>query len=217
MFGRKKDGDMGGKDRDEDDEDRREVDHAGGNDDAGQAPPLKPFSRRGSHAPTKPPSATSYGLETPRRPPDIPTGPSRRPERPRATGDLDSRRLLVGRDIQLAGEITSCDKLVVEGQVEVTLAGARALEIASSGVFKGKAEVEEADISGRFEGELIARDRLVVRSGGRVRGSIRYGRIVIESGGEISGDMQTLDAGEETGKDAEPETTADDAKAKADG
>ena len=55
------------------------------------------------------------------------------------------------------------------------------------------ADVEEADISGRFEGELIARGRLVVRAGGRVQGKIRYGRIVIEQGGEISGDMQTLD------------------------
>ena len=128
---------------------------------------------------------------------------------------MDNRRLIVGRDIQLSGEIKSCDKLIVEGRVEVSISNARVLEIAPTGFFNGQAEVEEADISGRFEGELVARDRLVVRSGGRVRGAVRYGRIVIESGGEISGDMQTLDntdPGTADGDDAEedrPDAAAD--------
>jgi len=104
--------------------------------------------------------------------------------------------LIVGRDITLSGEISACDRLVVEGQVEASLPSARIIEVAPTGFFKGSADVEEADISGRYEGELIARDRLIVRAGGRIRGTIRYGRIVIESGGQISGDMQTLEGTE---------------------
>ena len=99
------------------------------------------------------------------------------------------------------GEITSCDKLVVEGEVEASLSDAGVIEVAPTGVFKGNAQVDEADISGRFEGELVARDRLIVRAGGRISGSIRYGRIVIESGGEISGDMQTLSPEDSAGDD----------------
>lgn len=159
------------------------------------APPLKPFSRKGSHAASKPPTASSYQPEVPRRVPDIAGVSPRRMERPMG-GDGDGKRLVVGKDIRLSGEITACDKLVVEGHVEVSLPGSRVIEVSQSGYFKGTADVEEADISGRFEGELIARDRLVVRAGGQISGTIRYGRIVIESGGEISGDMQTLDASE---------------------
>lgn len=155
------------------------------------APPLKPFSRKGSHAPAKPPAAAGFQPDLPRRMPEIPGSP-RRAERGRSS-DSDSKRLLVGRDISLKGEITACDKLVVEGQVEVQLPGARLIEVAPTGVFKGAADVEEADISGRFEGELIARNRLIVRGGGRIVGKVRYGRVIIEQGGEISGDMQTLD------------------------
>ncbi len=165
------------------------------------APPLKPFSRKGSHAASKPPTATTYQPEVPRRVPDIAgVSPRRMDQRPMGN-DGDGKRLVVGRDIRLSGEITACDKLVVEGHVEVKLPGARVIEVASSGYFKGTADVEEADISGRFEGELIARDRLVVRAGGRISGTIRYGRIVIESGGEISGDMQTLDGSEPSRSD----------------
>ena len=158
--------------------------------------PLKPFSSKGSHVASKPSTSTFVQPSAPRRVPDIAGVSPRRMERPMGGGDGDSNRLVVGRDIRLSGEITACDKLVVEGHIEVHLKDARVIEVSQTGYFKGNADVEEADISGNFEGELIARDRLVVRSGGRISGTIRYGRIVIESGGEISGDMQTLDGTE---------------------
>ena len=163
--------------------------------DAMEAPPLKPFSRKGSHVPSKPPGPVAFQGDAVRGVVDIPSAPQRLDRsRPRET---ESKKLIVGREIHLSGEITSCDKLVVEGQVEASLTDARVIEVAPTGYFKGDAQVNEADISGRFEGELTARDKLIVRSTGRISGSIRYGRIVIESGGEISGDMRSLSAAEE--------------------
>ena len=41
-----------------------------------------------------------------------------------------------------------------------------------------------------FEGNLVVRKRLLIRSGGQVSGTIRYGQIEIELGGVISGDVQ---------------------------
>lgn len=159
------------------------------------APPLKPFSPKGPHSASKPSTPTTYQPEVPRRVPDIAGVTARQSER--ATSVVsDAKTLVIGRDIRLSGEITACDKLVVEGHVEVKLPGARAIEIAQTGHFVGDADVDEADISGYFEGDLIARDRLIVRDGGKISGTIRYGRIVIESGGEISGDMKTLDGSE---------------------
>ncbi len=165
-------------------------------------PPLKPFSRKGTHAPAKPPPSAAYHPEVPRRtPPDIPGAPPRRLDRGLA-GNGDSKRLMISRDISLSGEITSCDRLIVEGRAEVALTGAKTIDVTASGFFKGSAEVEEADIEGRFEGELTAYGLLTVRAGGSVSGVIRYGRIIIEAGGEISGDMQTL--GGEGGGDEAP-------------
>lgn len=194
MFGKKKDDDNTTPSEDSD-KDMAAAPDASVESENDSAPPLKPFSKKGSHAPAKPPSPSGNIPEFQRRAPDLPGSPTRRIDRPR-TGESESRRLIVGREIQLNGEITACDKLIVEGHVEVNLPGARVLEISPSGLFKGTAEVDEADISGRFDGDLIARERLIVRSGGRVHGTVRYGKIVIESGGEIAGDMQTLeDAG----------------------
>ena len=179
------------------------------------APPLKPFSRKGTHTPAKPPTSPTFHPEIPRRaPPEIPGVAARRPDRGTAGND-DTKRLVIARDVCISGEITSCDRLIVEGRLEVSLPHARIIEVAPSGFFKGSADVEEADISGRFEGELIAHDRLVVRTSGRINGTIRYGRIVIESGGEISGDMQTLASPCETETPEEGEETPEAALAEA--
>ena len=182
----------------------------GADEDTGDisAPPLKPFSRKGSHVPAKPPAAATFHPDVPRRLSDITNTTGRRMERS-IGADSDSKRLVIGRDICLNGEITSCDRLVVEGRAEVALPNARFIQITPSGFFKGTAEVEEADISGRFEGELVARNRLLVRTGGSITGTIRYGNIVIESGGEISGDMQSID---QTGPaDQSPDDSIDNA------
>ncbi len=171
--------------------------------DETEAPPLKPFSRKGAHTPAKAP-ATPYRAEIPRRPVDIP-GPTSRAERSRpSAGEDDPKRLVVGRDILLKGEIDCCERLVVEGEVAVKVTGTKLIEVLSTGLFRGDVDVDQADISGRFEGNLICRNQVTVRSGGRITGSVRYGRIVIESGGEVSGDMRALgeeDGGSPTGRE----------------
>jgi cytoskeletal protein CcmA (bactofilin family) len=112
----------------------------------------------------------------------------------RAEGDM--RRLSVGREITLSGEINSCDKLIIEGSVEANLNNCRDVEIAETGLFKGSASIDEAEVRGRFEGNLTVRKRLLIKATGRVSGTIRYGQIEIECGGQISGDVQAQPAGE---------------------
>ncbi len=153
-------------------------------------PPLKPFSKGGSLG-TSRSQPGSFRPEIPRRVVEIPGAPTRS-DQPTAMNS-ESDHLKVGRNICLSGEITSCERLIVEGRVEATLTDARVIEISQTGFFKGNAEVDEAEISGQFEGNLVARNKLVIHKEGQVNGSVRYGRIIIESGGEISGDMASLD------------------------
>jgi cytoskeletal protein CcmA (bactofilin family) len=112
----------------------------------------------------------------------------------RPAGDASAgKRLIVGQGLSLSGDITACDLLVVEGSVQVTLNDTRAIEISETGRFtNGKASVEEATISGVYEGELTVRGRLLVRGTGRVEGKIRYGEIEVERGGRLSGTIELL-------------------------
>jgi hypothetical protein len=86
--------------------------------------------------------------------------------------DGESRCLSVGRGITLSGEVNSCDKLLIEGSVDAKLTNCRAIEIAESGLFKGSTSIDEAEIRGRFEGDLIVRNRLLIKATGRVSGTI---------------------------------------------
>jgi cytoskeletal protein CcmA (bactofilin family) len=176
-------------------------------------PPLRsPFADKGPDmSMTKPPTSnTTFKPEIPRRVVEIPGAPIRRPmgeglsapatgSAPVSGSSLSSssnemRKLIVGRDISLSGEITACDVLVVEGTVEAKLRDGRNIEIAESGLFKGSVEIDEADIAGRFEGDISVRGRLRLRSTGKINGSIRYGELEVEAGGQLMGDIQVLTA-----------------------
>jgi len=196
MFGRKKTGDKPSTGKTE-----QPATTVASDDKVEQLPPLKPFSAKGNHTPAPPskpavPNASSSGTAPGYRPDlaarrlmDIPGATPRRGDQ---RGIQDPRTLTVGREISLRGEITACETLVVEGQVDAKITDARTLDVATNGVYTGTAHVEEAFISGVFDGELYAYKTLTVRSGGRVKGDVRYGRIVIEEGGEIAGSMSTL-------------------------
>ncbi|MBI4988330.1 MAG: polymer-forming cytoskeletal protein [Rhodocyclales bacterium] len=134
--------------------------------------------------------ATTANIGPPR--PESPSAPSAaaragdKPELP------EGSRLIVGPDIKLKGaEISDCGTLVVEGRVEAVL-DSQAIQIAEQGAFSGRVVIDVAEIRGHFEGDLLARKRLVVHATGQVSGKIRYGKIVIEEGGEVSGDVRSL-------------------------
>ena len=113
---------------------------------------------------------------------------------PAENAPSEAKLLTVSKDVSLSGRIAACDRLVIHGSVQVSLEGARALEITEGGRFtEGRAEVEEAEISGLYEGELTVRGRLLVRSTGRVSGIVRYGEVQVERGGKLTGTVSVLD------------------------
>ena len=99
---------------------------------------------------------------------------------------------MVGRDIVLTGEIETCDKLIVEGRVEGEITDTRRLEIAETGRFKGRAEVEECVVSGACEGEITVAGLLTVLPKGRIKGTVRYAEIEMQRGARLSGEVEIL-------------------------
>jgi cytoskeletal protein CcmA (bactofilin family) len=159
--------------------------------------PAQPAARPLDPArPTLTPDLPRRQIEIPASPSAMPLSASGTQDRGRTDAAETGKRLTVGPGISLSGEITACDRLVVQGSVQVTLNETRAIEIAESGRFtNGKAEVEEAEISGVYEGELTVRNRLLIRSTGQVKGDVRYGELEIERGGKLSGSVSMLESG----------------------
>ena len=121
----------------------------------------------------------------------------------RANG-VDRRTLIIGQGTSLTGEVGSCDRLIVEGSIQATLHKCQHVIIAETGLFNGRSSTENADVRGRFEGELVVRKRLLIRRGGHVSGMITYAEIEIEAGGTISGTIKNAGAA-----DAAPSSVAE--------
>lgn len=150
--------------------------------------PSAPPPARAAEAPKAPAAAPAFRQPSAAANRMAPANMAAAPDK----GAKGNRRVLtVGNDILLKGEIATCDRLVIEGKVDATLNDVHTVEIAETGSFKGSAQIEDAEISGLFEGELIVRNRLVIYSTGKVRGKITYGEIEIERGGELTGEIKT--------------------------
>lgn len=158
-----------------------------------------------SAEPTRPPGSTqTYPLEMPRHTSEALRQNYR--SEPAASSSKE-RTIVVGRGIELRGELSACERLVVEGFVDMEVKECRAIEVGESGTYRGAVEVDVAEIAGDFEGTLTARETLLVRATGRVRGQIRYRKIIVESGGLISGDIGELTA-EKAEASSKPRTAA---------
>lgn len=169
--------------------------------DSGRSSYLKPDASSAASGVSRPASNPDIS----RRPPDLSAFAPRRADSPASSpaasstpastgsqGAGEMKKLIVGREINLNGEVRNCDSLVVEGTVEAVLSDCRSIELAPSGQFKGSANVESADVSGRFDGELTVNGRLTVRSTGKVLGKVNYGQLEIERGGILSGTVEAL-------------------------
>lgn len=157
------------------------------------APTLTPTIQAAPAASTPAPrTATSTPIRTSSNGDPILSNPAPRPaaHQPKGSQTLqEAGKLIVGREIKLKGEITSCERLVVEGSLEAALMDSRTLDVTPGGHFKGMAVVDSATISGHFEGELTVEGLLTVTSTGRIIGTIRFGELEVERGGTLSGDI----------------------------
>lgn len=155
-------------------------------------PPRDPKLAQRPAAPTPPAATPPAPAAAPRMPSPEPSAAPAAATAPGA--ETQGSRLSIGPNIVLKGvEISNCDVLVIEGNVEATI-NSKVMEIASPGRLNGTATIDVAEVHGDFTGELTVREKLVVHGSGRVTGTIRYGKLVVAEGGTINGELKQLEA-----------------------
>jgi cytoskeletal protein CcmA (bactofilin family) len=141
------------------------------------------IERMGVRAPT-----TSYTPPPQRRVTEIPNlNAARTLDAPH-----DGKKLVISRNIKVSGEISGCERLVVEGEVDATMTGLVALEVSVTGKVSGKAEVDSAVVHGSFDGTLIVHGHLEIPSGASVHGTISYQTVMVANGAKLSGTISIL-------------------------
>lgn len=178
MFGRNQDDDKFFSDKKEDQkQEEKKIDTEKASVPPARAIPSAPPKRLSDSAPR--PEMSPIRTET--------SGPART-----SVSYGDQKVLQISPGISVSGEIKHCDRIVVEGEADVSLEGTKALEISQTGTFRGDTEVEEADIAGKYIGTLTVTGRLIVRKTGLLEGNIRYKELIVETGAIVSGEINCM-------------------------
>lgn len=86
---------------------------------------------------------------------------------------------------KVEGNLNEQEDIVVDGSFDGDINTVGFCEIAENGQFKGTVQARSLTIIGGCEGEIIAKDSIVVKKSATVRGVIRSTRIGIDTGANI--------------------------------
>ena len=106
---------------------------------------------------------------------------------------------LLGRTANLNGDLEFSGGLHLDGHVNVNVRSSAedggALSVSESGFIEGRVEVTSIVMNGTVNGDMYARDRLVLGGKARVNGNVYYGVIEMAPGAVITGKLIPLTNG----------------------
>ncbi len=110
---------------------------------------------------------------------------------------------LIGKSARVHGDIEFAGGLHLDGRVAGSVRAERdsssTLSVSEHGCIEGAVEVANVMLNGTVNGDIHARERLVLGAQARVQGNVHYGIIEMTLGAEIKGKLVPLP----TGKDRE--------------
>ncbi|CAL2080017.1 polymer-forming cytoskeletal protein [Tenacibaculum sp. 190524A02b] len=93
-----------------------------------------------------------------------------------------SERNVIGSNTKIVGEIISEGDFRIDGTLEGNIQTNGRVIIGESGLIKGKADCANADIEGKFSGELQVSNTLTVKSTANITGDVVIGKLSVEPG-----------------------------------
>jgi cytoskeletal protein CcmA (bactofilin family) len=102
-----------------------------------------------------------------------------------------SMATVIGKAIQIKGELEGEEDLVIEGKVEGTISLKKNhLTLERSAIIAADVEVENITIKGSIDGNTSASNRVEITSDARIVGDIRAPRVVMAEGAKLRGSVQ---------------------------
>jgi cytoskeletal protein CcmA (bactofilin family) len=102
----------------------------------------------------------------------------------------------------------------VNGNVQSNAEDGGALSVSESGFIEGNVEVTNIVMNGTVNGDMYARDRLVLGGSARVNGNVHYGVIEMAPGAVITGKLIPLGKDQAGSSETQPESAPSVAAAK---
>lgn len=110
---------------------------------------------------------------------------------------------IIGPGMTIVGDCETDGTIRVEGSVEGSIRAGKAVVIGKQGVVTGDISTQDAVISGRVEGTLVAASRLELQATCRIEGEVHTRRMQLEEGAVLNGNVHMgQDLPQVTGKPA---------------
>lgn len=104
---------------------------------------------------------------------------------------------MIGPGVKIKGQITSDEKLVIEGKVDGGItAKSHEVIVGKSGVLNADISAKVVRVDGRVKGDICGGDNVVISKTGNVLGNIQSPRVSLEDGAKFKGSIE-MDPGEQ--------------------
>lgn len=98
---------------------------------------------------------------------------------------------MIGPSIRIRGDLAGEENLIIEGQVEGTIhLDKNDLTIGSSGRVKANIQAKGVIVEGQVEGDIIGKEKVIIRRTGNMRGNIVAPRVTLEDGAMFKGSIE---------------------------
>lgn len=98
----------------------------------------------------------------------------------------DLERNIIGKNTSIVGDVISEGDFRIDGKVEGTVNTTGRVVIGKSGSASGKVECNNADIEGKFSGELLVNSLLTLKSTAKISGNVIISKLSVEPGAEFN-------------------------------
>jgi cytoskeletal protein CcmA (bactofilin family) len=95
-------------------------------------------------------------------------------------------RNIIGKNTSIVGDVVSEGDFRIDGSVEGTIKTAGRVIIGKEGTVQGKVECDNADIEGKFSGELQVSSLLTLKSTASISGDVIISKLSVEPGAEFN-------------------------------
>lgn len=88
----------------------------------------------------------------------------------------------IEKNTKIKGDITSEADFRIDGKLEGNVKTSGKVVIGKDGYIKGKVECVNADIEGKFNGELLVKDLLSLKASAVIEGTVSVAKLAVEPG-----------------------------------
>lgn len=95
-------------------------------------------------------------------------------------------RNIIGANTTIVGDIISEGDFRIDGKVDGTIKTKGRVVVGKLGIAIGRVECTNADIEGRFSGELFVENLLTLKASATISGDVVIGKLSVEPGAEFN-------------------------------